>query len=177
MPLLEFAVVAVLAVWALATVIHHVPPTRLPGAVDRVVNRGAWSWLVPTWNFFAPRPGVYNYHFLYRDVSAEGRAGRWREIGRSAPHAWYRPLWNPHKTHNKVSVDLAMDLAQCAAAMRESPASSLQLTIPYLSLLAYVTRQPREAPAHATQFMVLQRSRSEDNMVLLSGVHRLDHAA
>jgi hypothetical protein len=172
MTVLDVAVVTPLAAWGLATVLHHVPPRHLPAALDRLVNGIAWPWVLPTWNFFAPTPGTSTFHLLYRDLAPDGRAGNWREVPLYPPRAWYRAVWNPQKTRSKAALDVAQELSQHLVAAREvSPA--LQLSMPYLTLLAYVSAQQRAVAAKATQFLLLQNTHTESHMILLSGVHNL----
>ena len=48
------------------------------GALIRPVKRRDAFSLIPTWTFFAPRPGVTDFNILYRDRARDGAFGPWR---------------------------------------------------------------------------------------------------
>ena len=163
-------VLIVLGAWLAATVISAFP------AMASVLNRlGTFTALVPRWNFFSPRPGIHDYHLLYRDQWEGGGVGVWQEVpGFAQPRNLTASVWNPHRVSKKALFDLAVELARESLAV-ENRQEYAKLSIPYLVLLNYVSQLPRPHPSIATQFM-LARSSSMPQTVepcFISGLHSL----
>lgn len=126
--------------------------------------------------------------------------------GLSEPRPWYAPIWNPDKFVPKALFDLVQDLIMQSAAVANSPSQqdecrsaeaspetdpasagrhgfldtaasqSLQITMPYIVLLHYISQLPRSELSVGTQFAVIQRSAYDETTepVFISEVHELD---
>jgi len=106
--------------------------------------------LIPRWTFFAPNPGVRDYHLVMRERLADGRLSPWRNV----PVYQGRPplacLWHPQKRAAKVLNDAIQTLGFLMRREGVS-ASGLPFTLPYLILLRYTARSMPAAPG-ATEF-------------------------
>src|SRR6516165_3344166 len=57
--------------------------------------------IIPLWTFFAPNPGMTDYHLMWRDRYADHSCSPWHEV--VAPSAsWLKAIWNPHKRSRKA---------------------------------------------------------------------------
>lgn len=106
--------------------------------------------LVPAWNFFAPRPGRFDYHLLFRDEVAAGWTG-WREVRLYGERCWFDCLWNRRRRLKKAVFDATGAIQTEAGRGNADP----RLTIPYLLLLMVVSGLARTYPASRTQFLVM----------------------
>jgi hypothetical protein len=106
--------------------------------------------LVPIWTFFAPNPATGDVYLVYRDDACR----RWTEIIVRQPRSWRAGLWNPDRRAAKALFDIYTELSQTSRVARSRDA--LQLSVPYLTLLAFVSGEAARQPgASATQFMLL----------------------
>lgn len=170
-------VLSVLRVWP--SVFDAIPAIQLVDAY------------VPQWNFFAPNPGVHDYHILYRDITDDGFVGVWNEMDSfDETAAWKTGVWNPDKRLNKATIDLVQLLLQESKVLLETAdgdadvqvdelvrtdaLEAVKLTIPYVHLLQYVSSVKRGGDSAATQFLVLRSSREEEpEPIFLSDVHSI----
>ena len=124
--------------------------------------------LLPLWAFFAPNPGRYDYHLVYRDYDGGGEPlTPWREVAASARRSAFGALWNPGKRASKALMDYTQSIARI-----NSP--SVSVTVPYLSLLTVVMAQDGVRDAAARRFVVVATERfgtSSPVFVLQSGMH------
>ncbi|TDN87732.1 hypothetical protein [Microbacterium sp. BK668] len=171
------AIVAVFfASWFALTLYKNLPAAwrRLP-----LLNAVSGSWLVPSWAFFAPTPGTKRYHLIYRDYGVD-EVSKWKNVEFSSSPGLRRAIWNPEKTVNKALVDLANEMNTIVASLaeedRSAPPDRIQLSTPYLTLLAFVSSIPRLHLAVATQFALGQTGEEESTVLLISAVHRLSPA-
>ena len=170
----DYIVISVLLLWALATAAHSF------GIIGWLEPKlGVLAQLLPGWNFFAPTPNVADYFLLYRDYyDAAADSAPWREVRTLGParrrHAW---LWNPEKLVSKSVFDMIQALALESRGMcRGACAGSerlLQLSVPYLHLLSYISNVPRWPTPRATQFMIMRRESisQKQEVMLVSAVH------
>lgn len=172
MTLLDGLLSALLGLWFLATIAKHIPERWLPLGWRGYLKGGLASLLLPSWNFFAPRPGVYSYHVLYRDRSRDGEMSDWREVNLDRSRAWWCVLWNPAKTVKKAIVDIVLELSQTADIYRERR-PLITISMPYLSLLSYIASLPRIKDPVATQFLVFQSTPDTHDILFLSDLHSL----
>jgi hypothetical protein len=163
---------AALAVWLALTVLNQFQRGRLIRPIKR---RDIFS-LIPTWTFFAPRPGVTDYNVLYRDRSEDGRCSHWRELDQICPPATARRvLWNPDKRVRKGTSDM------CTAVLRVAPRAAgkqILVNLAYISLLNLVSMKPRTALSQERQFLIARSTgygaSRNPKVLFLSGFHRLD---
>ncbi|MCC7377384.1 MAG: hypothetical protein IT581_22175 [Verrucomicrobiales bacterium] len=158
---------ALFGVWALSTVLVHFDRfSPLIRAVD-------FFTVVPEWRFFAPNPGRGDFFLLYRDQLDDASVTDWREVRIIRPRAVWSAVWNPRRREAKALFDAAIDLARTA---RDEP-DSVMGSIPYLTLLSYVSAQPHWTQAVRTQFLLMLQDNDEPNRdirpVHLSDLHAL----
>lgn len=162
-------VIAILAAWLLVSAL-----AQLDAPLVRPLKARDVLSLIPRWSFFAPRPGTSDYHLLFRDHAPDGSRAEWSEIPLADRRTLWGALWNPEKRNRKALSDAVRALTQLA---RESPPGALQLTVPYLATLNYVSALRRARPAGRTEFMILRTegflSDADPQFVFLSRVHRL----
>lgn len=167
---LDGAAIGVMAAWFLASVLGQLP-LRLTARLRRWDLCG----LIPYWNFFAPRPGTSDFHLLYRDRLPDGTVTPWTEVPLCDSRRWWHVAWNPVKREKKALFDVAVQLLKEAL---EAPRTELlQVSVPYLVLLSFVSALPRAVAATGTQFLVmLSPGRAPDGApepVFTSALHGL----
>ena len=128
--------------------------------------------LVPEWQFFAPNPGRYDYHLLFRDVFADGSMSDWSEIPVINYRHWWHFIWNPGKRRPKALFDALSEFGKRV----EANDTLLTASIPYLTILNYVSSLERSIPAKSVQFLVMysQAYCSPPEVLILSNVHGLE---
>ena len=182
MTVVQIGALLVLAVWFAATLLWNLPgmPPRLARFCARV-GLSRMTIVLPTWNFFAPRPGDSDYCLLYRDRDAHGNTTQWKDVSVPDVSGLGRALWNPHSRPRKVIHDAMSHLGRLAAPERAIPRTQLVLSLPYLVLLRRVSREPVSDSTALRQFVVLQyrldhRSPEPDDLkpVLISYFHEVD---
>lgn len=98
--------------------------------------------LLPNWTFFAPNPGISDYHLLYRTkVCNNSEVTNWVEI----PFIEYRRftnfVWNPNRRYIKFLIDCINNLLKMVAEYRKDNLTkdditkNLCLSVPYLLML------------------------------------------
>jgi hypothetical protein len=129
-------------IWFLLTMAAQVEP----------IGRRLWPFdsfgLIPKWTFFAPNPGHFDYHVLYRVYGSSCEAepiGQWQQL-RILTHGTVIPfLWHPRRRVTKSILDAVNGLIIAMRVFREQP-DMLQLTTEYMLLLHLVVREaPRDA--------------------------------
>jgi hypothetical protein len=132
--------------------------------------------LIPTWTFFAPNPGMTDYHLLYRDRLADGSFDNWRELELKGSENGFRlALWNPAKRKHKALSDIVSSLIGLS---KDRASDALIVTIPYVLVLNFITSRPHSLGTTGTQFMVLEHSGfshepERSRVLVMSGIHRL----
>jgi len=162
-----FAVAAMFVFWFLLSLLVLVPKFR-PAVRQRFL-----SFLVPEWKFFAPNPAQGEYHLLFRDQLEDGSVTPWTEVTFPRNRRWWNVAWNPDKRANKALFDAIVGLASEVISSSEG----LVASIPYLTLLSYVSGLSRFSTPTYTQFMVLHDFSSfmhrEPALVFSSELHSL----
>lgn len=178
--MLEAAVVTVLCVWGIATIFYQFRATS-----DAV---GRWNYfsLIPKWTFFAPRPKTTDYQLCYQD----------RLVGSDAicdpieisvlPKGGLRPalrfIWNPSKRNTKAINDMTSFIASYKIKHRRKIAKNalaLELYVPYLVMLNYVSSRARVPAAEYRRRFIVRKTfghfRVEPPVpVLESNFHRVE---
>lgn len=161
--------------WFLATVLSQDPTRKHPGfrAVDPL------GLVIADWRFFAPKPGMEDNHLLYRDELADGTLTPWREVAQDRTRRPLQMLFYPTRRGDKAITDaVGMMLLVARTRTADDNLDAIQLTIPYIALLNFITnQQPHETSAVKTEF-VLATSQgfdetSEPEVVFLSNRHPL----
>jgi hypothetical protein len=126
---------AILLAWFLASVIHQL---RFPWW-SRFARYDLFN-LLPRWSFFAPNPGRYDFHVVYRDWVAE-EPGPWLQLAPPDVDTRWRWLWNPPRYPSKAISDLVSGLQRARQSSDGEP-WMVMLSSSYISLLHVVMAQP-----------------------------------
>jgi hypothetical protein len=163
-------IVATLVVWLAATLMNAA------SLGESVLGRlGMLRTFVPVWNFFAPNPGVHDFHLLTRERLDNGEVTRWRQdMLFERPRSLLTCLWNPHKIERKILYDLTLSLVREIADLGDDLAL-IKISIPYLVFASYAETLPHPPDAVGVQFMLMRSSaiEPEAEIVFVSEVHLL----
>jgi hypothetical protein len=162
--------IAILAVWLLVSLL-----AQLNVKVVAPLKAHDLFSLIPNWSFFAPRPGTSDYHLVFRDCDWNGEWSRWKEIPLTERRrTLWGAIWNPEKRKTKTLSDVVRGLVRLA---QDKTLGDFSFTLPYLSILNYVSSLPRVAPSKQTQFMILKSegffSDQDPQFLFLSNMHNL----
>lgn len=144
---MDYVVVVIMIGWLLLSAV-----CQLPGSLTRRIRAYDLAGLIPLWPFFAPVPGTCDYYLLYRDELADGSMLNWREISLCDDRRLWHVIWNPRKREKKALFDLTSALM---AEIRPDAIEAVQLSVPYLVILTYISSLPRTYPTRATQFLLM----------------------
>lgn len=158
--MLESVIYALLSVWIVATVIAQF---SFP-----VGRRLAATGILPIWTFFAPSPGTFDFHVLYR-LEEFGTIGNWRELHAHESRSLTSALWNPKKREAKALFDVCVALSNAVVA---DPAS-VQVSLPYIAILRAAAHTQSSSHAESIQFMIMQREKGQSSVLFLSASHPL----
>src|SRR4051812_48659631 len=132
MCVLTTAVIIVLSVWlGLSGLGQFDAPF-----ITRIRARDHFS-LMPRWTFFAPRPGVTDYHLLYQLFPDDWPNG-WHEEHLADPRTVWGAIWNPLKRNKKALCDSVRSLGQQSKELDPSSLWQVQFSVPYLAALSYL---------------------------------------
>jgi hypothetical protein len=166
-------IMAGLAVWLVLTVVNQV---RRGARIAAIKQRDVLA-LIPTWTFFAPRPGVTDHNLLYRDRGPAGDLSAWRQV-RPPDASRLRWLWNPTKRERKSVSDLSQSLVRSAA---RPLGNRLYIQLSYVLLLNLVAQARPSAFAVERQFIVVRSygfaRRRAPQILFASDFHVLDDPA
>jgi hypothetical protein len=143
--MVESVAVGLFALWLLLSAAVLFPK------LSPIIRRADWLCLVPEWKFFAPNPGRHDFHLLYRDQFRDGTLTEWTEVSPTGKRRWWHFLWNPAKRGNKALFDTVSQLFDHVRAGDKT----LEVSIPYLTLLNYVSSLPRTTSPVFTQFLLM----------------------
>jgi hypothetical protein len=169
MPTGAVVVAVLLTIWFVLSVL---------GQFDSKIMRSIRSWdsfgLIPRWTFFAPRPGVTDYHLVYQTfVGDEPRP--WREEVLADPRTLWGALWNPQKRNRKALVDSVRAFTRMARNLEPDTLWQLQYTIPYIAVLSHLTELTKSEPRTHLRFMILESNgyyaEREPHLLFTSLVH------
>ncbi|WP_207631061.1 MULTISPECIES: hypothetical protein [unclassified Actinopolyspora] len=171
--LLRTALYGLFGSWFVGTVLCQDPFRR----EDRIRKLDKFNLIFPDWRFFAPNPGIHDYHLLYRDTLASGDTTEWSEVGQIAERKPHHIVWHPHRRLEKTLFDIVAEILRFSGDTGAK--KDLALTVPYLTLLNYITnRQPHATDARSTQFLIAASGgydqSEEPTMLFLSESHRLE---
>lgn len=176
-PAKRAALYGIFATWFGVTVFGQ----KLYRSNDRVSVWDKLYLVVPDWRFFAPDPGVFDHHLLMRDELADGAFTGFQEITSVEERKPSHALWHPHRRAEKTVFDVETELLRQVRRSSQTDGAAdekVQLSVPYLTLLAHVTAQDHHPEAVRTQFLICVSGgydESEDPvMVFLSQLHDLE---
>jgi hypothetical protein len=155
------------ACWLVLCLVVYVP------SVSTTIRRLDQMALIPEWRFFAPNPGRHDFHLLYRDKFADGTLTAWTEVAPITRRRATSLLLNPDRRRNKALFDCTQEFAKHVEARDRA----LELSIPYLTLLNYVSCLPRSPSPNWTQFLLMwsagDASDKDPEVLFISGLHEL----
>lgn len=168
------ALAAVLGTWFVMSFLSQ-DPTRKWDVVRRKFDPS--GMYVPDFRFFAPNPGVNDYHVLVRDELPDGSYTNWKEIGGPNVRTLPQAVWFAGRRVEKVVLDSVSGILEYTND-KERDVEGIQVSIPYLTILNYVTHHaPHHQDAKRTQFLIAASDgyyeEEEPNMVFLSNAHPL----
>ena len=174
----DWLIAGVFGAWFVATVAHQFDSIREKAVIRSFDPLG----LVPIWTFFAPRPGMSDYHLIYRQVSPAEPLSEWTEIPLVNARHWSHIVWNPHRRRSKVVTDCMHAVGSQVRDAREDviESSALQrrllVSIPYLTLLSMVMSHDSAdlSTGAYRQFAIVERRGIESattTVVLCSTLH------
>jgi hypothetical protein len=150
-PLRDVIIVAVFAVWFIASAL-----AQPRSSVIVKTRRRDFGGLLPNYRFFAPVPIAFDYQIFYRLVR-EGVAGEWvpLDVPAKPSYCW---LWNPQQRLKKAVNDLVtvLHLYRRPDLIDKIPASYA-----YVLILNHVKSLTRSEDA-SVQFIVTQTKGFED---------------
>jgi hypothetical protein len=169
----RYALYGVLGSWLVATTLSQDPTRKF----DKIRKWDPTGSLIPDWRFFAPRPGMHDYHLLIRDELPEGEVTAWKEYCQVEERRWQHFFWYPGRRAEKVVTDAVSGLIQMQPDLKDRK-EDVQVSVPYLTLLNYATHQvPHHPEAKRVQFLIATSAgydESEEPMMLfLSNPHPL----
>lgn len=159
---------AVVVAWLIITLVAQVTLIR------RMIAPADLFAVIPSWTFFAPSPGIRDYHLVWREIDQEGSAS-WVNVPLSLPRPKYAFVWHPQKRTKKI----LSDAAQALHSLKQHQGFSddqLQMTIPYLLLLRYSQLKSDKPRVAQGQFAVIASWGHDDpslEVSFVSGVHGL----
>ncbi len=160
------AVAVAIVVWLGLTAASQI--TALQAFTGRLDVLG----LLPRWTFFAPRPGVTDYHLVVRQVDPDG-PGAWMAVPMVEDRPRLAPLWHPQKRSKKILTDAVQSLRVVANHLKGED-GALQFSVPYLLLLQIAKSRAPAKLQGAMQFAVIEATgHSERQLTGASFVSRV----
>lgn len=165
---------AVFGTWFAMSFLSQDPTRKWDKVRKKFDPSGAF---VPDFRFFAPNPGVHDYHVLVRDELPDGSTTNWAELGGPHTRKLHHSIWFTGRRAEKVVLDSVSGILEYTNDKENTP-EGVQLTIPYLTILNHVTHQaPHHPDAKRTQFLICSSDgyyeEEEPNMIFLSNLHPL----
>lgn len=165
-----YFIVGSLGFWLLASAICQFNILRL----EDFLRRLDYFSLLPRWSFFAPNPGVTDYHLLYRDKDPRNECGRWNELPIASKRTLLGALWNPKKRSKKALSDAVQTIVRSSNKLKDS---EFKTSICYIALVNFIASLPRNTAGSATQFMIMESfghyTEKEPKMLFRSEFHKI----
>ena len=148
---MELLVAAILAIWLVLSVLNQVN-----WKPNSAIRRADIFHLIPRWHFFAPRPATFDYHFVYRTLSAGHDVVQdWEPILEIPRRTLLSSVWNPTRRLRKLRVDATQALLRSSREKGGGERDIVLLSLPYLLLLNSACSRSRDDAAFV-QFAVLR---------------------
>lgn len=148
--------------WLLLTIFWQFDYFRKKSSFFRKIN--TFNTL-PIWTFFAPNPGMYDTHILYRDKKTDGALTDWQEVSLLEERKFYHFIWNPKKRKTKLAVDAISEIKSIKIlgdkdSLDDSLVSQqVKFSKGYLLLMNLVFQYPKISDdSTSRQFIVLDAS-------------------
>lgn len=78
-------------------------------AFNRLQRKDTLS-LLPSWRFFAPTPGMHDYHLLYRTLRQDGKTSPWQEVDTATRRRFRQIIWFPSRREGKAVHDVCSEI-------------------------------------------------------------------
>ncbi|MEU8824759.1 hypothetical protein [Streptomyces sp. NPDC048636] len=132
---------------------------------------------LPISTFFAPNPGSTDTHLLMRNRLADGSVSEWTEQPMTQTRAARQMVWHPGRRSEKAMLDIVTNLT--AVLREERRVEYVQMTVPYLSLLNFVTHHCAHVPdAAQVQFLLVSSAGCDEDeeptTLLASAFHDIE---
>jgi hypothetical protein len=142
--------IGALGSWALLITLNQ-DPRRKFQPIQRLDPAGAY---LPDWRFFAPNPGVNDYHLLSRDKLDSGDMTPWKEVSNAEQRRLAHILFHSNRRCEKALFDAVTGIIHWRPPEGGSQ-EDIQLSIAYLTLLNYIThRVAHHEQVKETQFLI-----------------------
>jgi hypothetical protein len=172
-----FTILAIFySAWLLLTCLYQFQNVRMQTFLSKIdIFR-----LLPIWTFFAPNPGVSDYHLLYRIRYVGGRISDFKNLDVTAGKSIKNAVWNPHKRVHKSLNDFVQEIRKTinTSDIDETNQYVLKLSFGYIVILNYCTELGRRvSDAESVQFMILESfghfELREPRLILNSDFHNI----
>ncbi len=189
------AISSLFALWLGATIGVSVERWFGPNTERLTRLLGPVRYVIPNWNFFAPRPVRWDYHLVYRDQRADGSLTEWSEVTEISPRSQGRnAFWFPDQYRLKGVAETVQPLIRATKTITtETPDKSqtdadphsnqwvdldpeaIHFKSQYLLLLNLISNKDHVGDAVKTQFMLLQSTTDADEAdpVFVSSRHKI----
>jgi hypothetical protein len=168
-----FAVlIALLEIWLILTILAQSPRFKW----IRWFQDRDYLALIPNWSFFAPNPGMGDFHLFYRDKLFDGQLTLWQDVAFSNG-SLLQSIWNPDKRRRKAITNACLLLIQMASGKPKG--EMLFVSMPYLLILRYIKTLLPNNSSHARQFLIAQtygyyNSSQEPKILFISQFHKFE---
>lgn len=133
-----------------------------------VINRFDPFRFVPVWTFFAPNPGVVDYHLVVRDEHYDGSVGSWFPLMIAKDRDALNILWNPQKRAKKILIDAVQSLIAVCKHPSYSEGHEV-VSLPYILLLHLAETAPESNKGRKRrQFAIVESSGHREKTMQLS---------
>jgi len=171
-----YIVLSFYLLFACLTCLNQLSIPRLQRALARIdIFR-----LLPVWTFFAPNPGVSDYHLVYRCRDKNGNISPFKKVSLRNKKNIANAIWNPGKRSQKALNDFVQDIRRMISDndMDETNEHLLKLSFSYIVTLHYCTELVKQTFEEASvQFMILESfgyfELRKPRLILNSEFHRI----
>lgn len=139
------------------------------------VSRADQCGFIPRWSFFAPTPGIHNFYLLYRVRFSDGTVGKWTSLlGLDEFRSQSTAVWNPNRRTKKAIFDLVGMLIRERATDEEARVK-IQLSMPYLLIINYLSHLAKRSGVDSVQFLVMESYQDGSAYpVFVSALHSME---
>lgn len=139
-----------LGAWATMITLNQ-DPRRKWQPLQRFDPSGSY---LPDWRFFAPNPGVNDYHLLFRDKLDSAEETPWKEVCNIEQRQLIHIFFHANRRCEKALFDAVTGIVHWRPP-EGGKQDDIQLSIAYLTLLNHIThRVPHHEQAKETQFII-----------------------
>jgi hypothetical protein len=130
--------------------------------------------ILPKWTFFAPNPGTFDFHLLFREMDHEGNISNFKEINLLERSTLISLVWNSNKRLKKALFDLVLDLGSINNYENKD---NYKITFSYLAILNFLSCQRLKSNTIRIQFAIIRSdgyiSTNKPTLVFNSDFHDL----